>query len=328
MKKIFVLLRDKLGDTVIAFQALAAYRAAHPDDEITLMVHAHYLPIFAREKGYRLIPYRSYAQAIIWAFWQRICFRHFDTVLVLRGFGEKVAKLAKMLPANQRIHALNRYPEVFESSPTAPDQHTESAQIHIAPAMRGLQVLDATLVCPEKLYLAGLSHYRKTPETVVICPVSDEIRRTLSPEDVARLIPAIQQRHPGLNLRILVRNSGEGGFVSGAFAGAEVVAFGDIDGLLRQLGQAAAYYGSDTGLYHIAAAMDLPSVIFFGPSQPYKVILPAQKTEAVRLEALGQTHCDNKACQTPVCIHRAVANWAGKPAPDAPTPENCPLNSQ
>ena len=51
MKKIFVLIRDKLGDTVIAFQALAAYRAAHPDDEITLMVHAHYLPIIATEKA-------------------------------------------------------------------------------------------------------------------------------------------------------------------------------------------------------------------------------------------------------------------------------------
>lgn len=133
MKKIFVLLRDKLGDTVIAFQALAAYRTAHPDDEITLMVHAHYLPIFAREKGYRLIPYRSYAQVIIWAFWQK------NLLSALRyrtGFTrvcEKVAKLAKMLPANQRIHALNRYPDIFKNS-RRPLTRTPNCRKYISPS--------------------------------------------------------------------------------------------------------------------------------------------------------------------------------------------------
>lgn len=328
MKKIFVLIRDKLGDTVIAFQALAAYRAAHPEDEITVMVHAHYLPLFIREPGYRLLPYRSSAQALAWALWQRLAFQHFDAVVVLRGFGAKVAKIAKLLPAKQRIHGLNRFPKTFQDSAPPLDPLIGEAQIHIAPAMRALQVLAPNLAYPERLLLPGLAHYRKTPSAAVICPVSDEIRRSLSVQDVMHLLPTIQQRHPGLAIHILVRNSGEGGFVAGQFADAKVLAFGDIEGLLQQLGGAAAYYGSDTGLYHIAAAMDLPSVIFFGPSQPYKVILPAQQTEAVRLEELGQIHCDNKACQTPVCIHRTIANWTGTAMPDMPTPEQCPLNPQ
>lgn len=325
MSKHFILIRDKLGDTVIAFQALAAFRAAHPNDSFTVMVHAHYLPIFCREPGCRLVPYHSFLQAIAWALWQRITMQRFDSVVVLRGFGHKVAKLARMLLARQRIHALNRFPEVFQDSPPPPEFRDESVQTHIAPALRALRVLDSRLVAPDRLDLPGLQFYRQIAKAVVLCPVSDEIRRSLAPDDVARLLPEVRQRHPGLAVWILVRNSGEGGFVAGNFSGAEVLPFGSIERLLELLGQAAAYYGSDTGLYHVAAAMGLPSVIFFGPSQPYKVILPGQSTKAVRLAALGQLHCDLKTCKTPVCIQQATASWSSQPHPIIPFPAGCPL---
>jgi hypothetical protein len=175
MKKIFVMIRDKLGDTLIAFQALATYRAAHPDDVITLMVHAHYLPIFAKEPGYHLLPYRSSAQAFVWALWQRLACRRFDALVVLRGFGEKIVRLTKLLPATQRIHALSRFPEAFRDSPPLPSPACLSEQALIASAWRGLRVLDPALPCPDRLSLPGLiAHYRRTPEIVVICPVSDE----------------------------------------------------------------------------------------------------------------------------------------------------------
>lgn len=326
MKKIFVMIRDKLGDTLIAFQALAAYRAAHPDDVITLMVHAHYQPIFAKEPGYRLLPYHSSAQAFVWALWQRLACRRFDALVVLRGFGEKIVRLTKLLPATQRIHALSRFPEAFPDSPPLPSPACLSEQALIASAWRGLRVLDPVLPCPDRLSLPGLiAHYRQTPEIVVICPVSDEVRKNLSVEDVVMMLPLIRSRHHALNIKVLVRHSGEGGFVSGPLGAAEVVAFGSIERLLELLGRAAAYYGCDTGLYHVATAMGLPALVVFGPTQPHKIILPAQDAVAVRLVALGQAHCDNRACLTPVCVRQTVAAWASSPALAIPFPENCPL---
>ena len=326
MKKIFVMIRDKLGDTLIAFQALATYRAAHPDDVITLMVHAHYLPIFAKEPGYHLLPYRSSAQAFVWALWQRLVCRRFDALVVLRGFGEKIVRLTKLLSATQRIHALSRFPEAFPDSPQLPSPACLSEQALIASAWRGLRVLDPALPCPDRLSLPGLiAHYRRTPEIVVICPVSDELRKNLSVDDVATMLPLICSRHHALSIKVLVRHSGDGGFVAGPLGAAEVVAFGSIERLLELLGRAAAYYGCDTGLYHVATAMGLPALVVFGPTQPHKIILPAQDALAVRLMALGQAHCDNRACLTPVCIRQTVAAWANSPALTTPFPENCPL---
>lgn len=327
MRKIFVMIRDKLGDSIIAFQALSAYRAAHPEDEITLMVHGHYMPLFAREKGYRFVPYVSSLQALAWVLWQRLTLRRFDVVLVLRGSGSKVAWIARLLSARLRIHALNRYPDIFPDTPPDPGLALTIVETHIEAAMRSLRSLDPNLQYPERLRLPGLDAYRQTSEAVVICPVSDEVRRTLSRDDVIQLLPEIRRRHPGMKVWILVRRSGEEGFMAGDLAGAEVRAFESIEPLLVLLGKAAAYYGVDTGLYHIAAAMGLPAVVFFGPSQPYKVILPGQAAEPVRLAALGQSHCDNKECTTPVCIHQAVADWSAMPRPGADFPEGCPLLS-
>jgi ADP-heptose:LPS heptosyltransferase len=289
------------------------------------MVHGHYMPLFGREKGYRFVPYVSSAQALAWVLWQRLTFRKFDVVLVLRGSGSKVAWMARLLSAKLRLHALNRYPDIFPDTPPDPGLALTIDEIHIEAAMRSLRSLDPELQFPKRLDIPGLAAYRETPEAVVICPVSDEIRRTLSRDDVIQLLPEVRRRHPGVKIWILVRRSGEEGFVAGDLAGAEVREFESIEPLLALLGKAAAYYGVDTGLYHIAAAMGLPAVVFFGPSQPYKVILPEQETESVRLPELGQTHCDNKDCRSPVCMHKAVAQWSGSPRTDEIFPQGCPL---
>ncbi len=74
-----------------------------------------------------------------------------------------------------------------------------------------------------------------------------------------------------------------------------------------------AYYGADTGLYHLAAAMDIPATVVFGPTQPGRIILPRQNAASVRLEVLAEEHCDVKACRNPVCIEQACANLAPQP---------------
>jgi ADP-heptose:LPS heptosyltransferase len=326
MKRLFVLIRDKLGDTVIAFQGLAAYRAMHPQDEITVMVHAHYLPLIEHEPGYRFVPYTSSLQAMLWAWRQRLFGRPYDALLVLRGFGKKVGSLARILHAKKRIHFLSRMPDIFQESPPALLPEEDARQTLIAPVVRALWQVSPGLSAPQALVLPSLSARRTQPCHVVVCPVTDEARKNISPAAVAAMLPGIRRRHPGMPIRILVRTDGEQGFEAGKpILGAEVVAFGSISGLLRELGEAATYYGADTGLYHVAAAMGIPAVVFFGPTQPYKVMLPGQNACAVRLQALGQDHCDMKGCRTPVCLQNAIALWSAGSLAASRYPEHCSL---
>lgn len=326
MKRLFVLIRDKLGDTIIAFQGLAAYRAMHPEDEITVMVHAHYLPLIDHEPGYRFVPYTSSLQAILWAWRQRIFGRPYDALLVLRGFGEKIGRLARILPTRKRIHFLGRMPDIFRESPPALSPEEDARQTLIAPVVRALRQVSPDLPAPQALALSALSARRLQPTYVVVCPVTDEARKNVSPADVATMLPGIRRRHPGMPVRILVRTPGEQGFEAGkSFLGAEVIAFRSISGLLHELGEAAFYYGADTGLYHVAVAMGIPALVFFGPTQPYKVMLPGQDAWAVRLQALGQDHCDIKGCITPICLKNAIALWSGDSPTSSNYPERCPL---
>lgn len=326
MKRLFVLIRDKLGDTIIAFQGVASYRARHPEDEITVMVHAHYLPLIEHEPGYRFVPYTSSLQAMLWAWRQRLFGHPYDALLVLRGFGEKVGRIARILPAKKRIHFLSRMPDVFTDSPPSLSPEADARQTLIAPVVRALRKVSPDLPAPSALALPMLFRLRIEPRQVVLCPVTDEARKNISSADVAMMLPEIRRRHPDMPIRVLVRNSGEQGFEVGKpIQGAEVVAFGSIPGLLRELANAAFYYGADTGLYHVAAAMGIPAVVFFGPTQPYKVMLPAQDAWAVRLHTLAQEHCDIKDCKTPVCLQNAIGLWSGGASGNSVYPDRCPL---
>lgn len=329
MKRLFVLIRDKLGDTIIAFQGLATYRAMHPEDEITVMVHAHYLPLIDHEPGYRFVPYTSSLQAMLWAWRQRIFGRPYDALLVLRGFGKKVGRLARILPAKKRIHFLSRMPDIFQASPPALAPEEDARQTLIDPVVRALRQVSPGLHSPQALVLPALSARRTHPRHVVVCPVTDEVRKNISPADVASMLPGIRGRHPGMPIRILVRATGEQGFEVGKpILGADVLAFGSISGLLQELSEAAYYYGADTGLYHVAAAMGIPALVFFGPTQPYKVMLPGQDAWAVRLQPLGQDHCEMKGCKTPVCLQNAILLWSGGSPVTSKYPELCPLRAK
>lgn len=329
MRRLFVLIRDKLGDTVIAFQGLSSYRAMHPEDEITVMVHAHYLPLIDYEPGYHFVPYTSSLQAIIWALRQRLWGRPYDALLVLRGFGKKIGQFSRILPAKKRIHFLSRMPEIFKESPCALLPEEDAKQTLIAPVVRALRQMSPGLLAPQALVLPALSARRTQARHVVVCPVTDEARKNISPTDVAAMLPEIRRRHPGLPIRILVRTAGEQGFEVGKpIPDAEVVAFGSIVGLLQEFNEAACYYGADTGLYHVAVAMGIPAIVFFGPTQPYKVMLPKQNAWAVRLRSLKQDHCNMKGCRSPVCLQNAIVLWSKGAPPSLNYPEGCPLRGK
>ena len=98
--------------------------------------------------------------------------------------------------------------------------------------------------------------------------------------------------------------------------------------LVDELAQLAHLYTTDTGVYHLAVAMGVPTTVFYGPTQPWKNGFPAQARLArIRLAALGGEHCEIKDCRQPVCLERAVALACGDAArePVDRTPEGCLL---
>ena len=112
--------------------------------------------------------------------------------------------------------------------------------------------------------------------------------------------------------------------------GCETRSFRDLSDLLAQFMQLCAWYGTDTGLYHLAVAIGIPATVFFGPTQPHKIVMPAQPhATAYRLAALGDRHCEEKACRRPVCLHGALAAWAGKETTTRidETSARCPLRA-
>jgi ADP-heptose:LPS heptosyltransferase len=147
------------------------------------------------------------------------------------------------------------------------------------------------------------------------------------------LVASIRERHPDTPIRLFVNpgNAGAEAFTSqGLPDGCELRGFRNLRSLVAEYLELAAWYGTDTGLYHLAVAMGIPATVFFGPTQPHKIIMPAQSNVRVhRLAALGERHCEVKSCRRPACLHGAVATFAGRPSATSlnETPHECPLRA-
>ncbi|QEL66349.1 hypothetical protein OTERR_28730 [Oryzomicrobium terrae] len=329
-KSVLFLVRDKLGDSLLAVAVALAYARNNPEVHVTVMVREDYAPLFAAVDEVELVFYKSALQAQAWALWARLTRPAFDAFAVLRGFGPRVKRLGRLVRARRKIYMNGRFAEVFPEFPQVDFHDSENAPI-IDASWRVAQVLDSNLKKPERLLFPGLQAMRREAgqdEFVGICPLTDEARKDLSRQAVLALVDRIKADHPGIPVKILVRNFGDKGFVQGEIGGAEVVAFQDIPGLLACFSAMRAYYGADTGLYHVAAAMGIPCHVLFGPTQPYKILLPGQNAWGWRVAGLGERHCAEKQCRTPLCIDRAAANLAGTrdvAAAVGEMPAACPL---
>jgi ADP-heptose:LPS heptosyltransferase len=110
----------------------------------------------------------------------------------------------------------------------------------------------------------------------------------------------------------------------------EVRRFSTLAGLLAIVLELDAYYGTDTGVYHLASAMGIPATVMFGPTEPKKIVLPGQPHATwIRLKVLGDTHCEIKNCNRPLCLYQCVASFAGTDCrtPLEATPAACPLRA-
>lgn len=324
-RRLLFVVRAKLGDTLVSFATVQAWRDRHPEDEITFFTRADYARLLAGEPGIRVVGFERrltmFARALAW----RLSRPAFDALLVLWGFGRPIERLARLVRARRKLFVDGRFPDAFDAWP--PPATFDTFESRAAPAWRVARLLDAELPLPQRLGLARLRAERvpaalAAHAAVALVPLADEPRRSLDAPMLADLLAWARRQWAERPLWVIVnpRDSGAETLRRQPLpAGAQWRTFSSLDELLALYRQLGAWAGTDTGLYHLAAAMGIPATVFFGPTEPQKVVLPGQPAAATRrLAALGNRHCDATRCQDPLCLRAVLAHGAGRALPAPP----------
>jgi len=327
-RRVLFVIRGKLGDTLVAFATVRRYADAFPADHVTLLTRSGYATLLAGEAGVRVIGFTSRIGMLLQLLKLRLE-PQFDGLLVLWGFGKPIEWIGRLVQARRKVYLDARYQRIFpEYADLAPHR------LQSEPMWRVAGIFEPSLPRPDRLAVPSLAARRSShPAVVGVAPLADEPRRILSPRMLALLLGAIAQRHPGALVRVFVNPSDRGAsdlLAAGLPAGAEFYFFPQLEDLLSGFADLACLYCTDTGLYHLAASMGIPATVFFGPTQPWRVVMPGQTaTRAIRLAVLGGEHCEEKACETPLCIEAAVHSFGGEPPLAALTgaPAGCPLRA-
>ena len=325
-RRILFVLRGKLGDTVTSFATVRAFVDAFPDDDVTLLVRANYAPLFRNEQGIRVVGFSSRLVMFAKLAMMRWLEPPFDALLVLLGAGPPILRLGRMVRARRKIFHDGRFPGVYPEWPVIPPGHMQ-----FEPAWHVARMCAPELAPPQWSCIPSLAARRRPGRVIGIAPISDEPRRTMSPRVVHELIAVLAKRHAGYAIHVLVNtDDDEARFLldAGLPAGARLRNFPTLQALVEELSVLDHLYSTDTGIYHLAAAMGVPLTTYFGPTQPWKNGFPAQPDlTRIRLAALGGEHCEEKGCLRPVCLEKSVALHVGAAIDSGidGTPQGCLL---
>lgn len=329
-RRILFAIRSKLGDTLISYACVRTFVDAHPDDQITLLTRSAYGDLLASETGLRVIGFDSRIGMFFKLLWLRLTTPAFDVLAVLWGSGAPVRRIGQWVAAKRKIAWSKKMaPDIFEESVLPADCWL------IDPAASTIRVFESNFIKPCELRIPSLVARRAatSQRAIGIVPVADELRRNLDGPALLQLIDAVRARHPSLPIYVFVNpvNHGAETVAAQRFPeNVELRSFSSLNDLVAQYMEISAWYGTDTGLYHLAVACGIPATVFFGPTQPHKIVMPAQpSTKVYRLAVLGTGHCDVKSCTQPLCLHASIAAFAGLVAatPLSDTPGACPLRA-
>jgi ADP-heptose:LPS heptosyltransferase len=326
VRRILFVIRGKLGDSLIAYAAVRKYVDEFPGDEVTLLMRRDYARLLKGERGFRLIPFRSRLEMLIKLIVLRAQ-KPFDVLAVLWGFGPPMRTIAKWTRAKRKIYLDGRFSDAY---PEWPGLRSTGTLVDAATDV--IRKFEPSFKSPGFLSISSL-HRKKESNAIAVVPLANELRRNLDGPGFDRLLAEVRRRHPAAAIRVLVNPSDRGARALLGRAlpeGVELVRFSKLQDIVSEYRGISAWYGTDTGLYHLAAAMDIPATVFFGPTQPWKIVMPQQPGATwVRLKVLGEAHCDVTDCANPACVHQAVAAFCRSEAKISveATPVACPLRT-
>lgn len=325
-RRVLFVIRGKLGDTLVAFATVRMYADAFPGDEVALLTRSGYANLLRDEARVRIIGFSSRLGMLALLLRLRLE-PAFDALLVIWGFGTPIKWIGRMVRARRKVYLDGRYPSIYREHADLSPRRLQSE-----PMWQVAKIFEPSLPQPDRLGVPSLAAKRSSSRFAIgVAPLADEPRRIMSPQTLACLLRAIANRHPDAPIRVFLNVSDRGSaelMAAGLPSGAEFFFFPRLEDLVRGFSDLACIYCTDTGLYHLAASMGIPATVFYGPTQPWKNMMPAQpNTRSARLAVLGEEHCEEKACESPVCIDGAVRAFGSEPPPSSldATPGRCPL---
>ncbi len=327
-RRVLFVIRGKLGDTLVAYATVRRYADAYPEDDVTLLTRAGYAALLEREPGVRVIGFSNRLGMLAQLLRLRLEPK-FDVLLVLWGFGKPIEWIGRFVRARRKVYLDARYPDVFPEFADLSPHRLQSE-----PMWRVARIFEPRLLQPDRLATPSLAGLRRADSVAIgVAPLADEPRRILSPPMLAALLESIAKRHPGAPVLVFINPTDRGAqelLAAGLPVGAEFYFFPQLSDLVQGLSGLARIYCTDTGLYHLAVSMGVPATVFYGPTQPWRNMMPGQpNARSVRLTVLGGEHCEEKACESPLCIDAAIRCFAdASPLTDlAGTPTGCPLRA-
>jgi hypothetical protein len=330
-QRVLFVIRGKLGDSLVLYAMVRAYVLARPRDQVSLLIRRDYALLLERESGLRVIPFNSRVEMMARLLWLRFTEPGFDVLATLWGFGNPVLRIAQLVRAKRKIYLDGRYPNWYPEWPA-----TTFYPTLVDPAWLVTSVFAPGIAKPLKLEVPGLAALRHSAPragAIGVIPAANEDRRTFDPETLNSLLGSVAARHSGRQIWLIL-NPGDRGadmFLSMPLpANVEIRRFTTLASMLDIVVELGAYYGTDTGVYHLATAMGIPATVFFGPTEPRKIVLPEQPGASwLRLKVLDDAHCEVKDCQRPLCVYQCVASFAGamSSTPLEATPTACPLRA-
>jgi hypothetical protein len=323
-------IRGKLGDSLVLAMAVRRYVETHSRDEVVLAIRKDYARLLEGEPRLRMVAFDSRLEMAAKLLWLRWSAPRFDVLAVLWGFGPPIRMLGRMVRARRKILFQDRHRDVFpESAGPLPDHDL------ITPALAVIERFAPGMRAPTRLELPALAalRTRTTRSAIGVVPIADELRKNWDKAALEAMLRRLVERHPGRPIRVFVNpaNVGADAILAIEFLPpVELRPFSRLAEVVAEYAQLEAWYGVDTGLYHLAVAMGIPATVFFGPTQPWKIVMPGQpQTTWVRLGVLGKEHCEEKTCARPLCLTQAAASFCGAPPAGSlgDTPVACPLRA-
>jgi heptosyltransferase-1 len=293
-ERILIIKPSALGDIVLVLPALSSLRASFPNAHITWLVRNEFAPLIENNKNLTNIImfdrkllgkwyYTPGAFAALVRFIRQLRKPEFDLVIDLQGLF-RTALFAWLTKSKKRfgMKTAREFAHLFYTHlvpPPADSQHLVDYYAEVV-AAAGAETIttDFNLVCPtnaEREIISLLAAQNIEPNRyAVLVPGSAHVEKCWPEKNFATLAEKLAE---DFDLKsIAVGTSREKPIVHKINSTARVTVADfagttDIPKLIALLKNAAIVVSNDTGPGHIAAALGVPLVMIFGPTNPARI---------------------------------------------------------
>lgn len=160
------------------------------------------------------------------------------------------------------------------------------------------------------LPLQGEFHSSKaithTPTKILVCPDSGEKRRSLTIDQIDRLIEKIRATWPDAKISVATSDSSRA-------KNFEIVLLDKTkdasQGYLNSIINTDLVVTVDSGTLHLADALGKPLICLFSSSMPATVLDHGADAIVARSRRLDGIYCEIRSCQNPRCLDDVVSNF-------------------